>query len=67
LAIVAAPLNVALAADPKERRAGAQPIGLLFRSELDAEAIDDIRLALNESPLLGDDPNVALSSRFLAR
>jgi len=46
------PLYQSLGRDAEERRASYRA---LFRSELDAEAIDDIRLALAQSQPLGDD------------
>ena len=50
------PLYLALAGDDKERQAAYR---CLFRAHLDQKAIDDIRLALNQSQPLG-------SSRFYA-
>jgi putative transposase len=55
--IVPHPLYLALGAGEKTRQ---KAYRALFRSELDASAIDDIRLALNQSQPLGN-------SRFLTR
>jgi len=46
------PLYCALGPDEKQRRAAYRA---LFRSHLDREAIDDIRLALNQGQPVGDD------------
>ncbi|MGF1643407.1 MAG: transposase [Thiotrichales bacterium] len=51
------PLYLAIASDAQERLVAYRA---LFRSQLDREAIDDIRLALNQSQPLGD-------SRFYAK
>ena len=51
------PLYLSLGTDAKQRQAAYRA---LFRSELDAEAISDIRLALNQNQPLG-------SARFMTR